>query len=149
VANVLTLVLLGILLLVLVERGTHLTLPAALLAAICLVLIPLCGLWGMVYVPVMALWMGYAGVRKWLSSAPHAKLDSLVILALTILPLVGLYYYFQDYVFPYAAGSLLDQDVKPFQLDTVAKTAVQFLTVSLGHAAETLWPISGLAVSVL
>ena len=60
-------ILVCILLIIIVQRGVHLSFGVAALAGLCLVMLPLCGFPGLVYVPALAIWFGFAGVLHWRS----------------------------------------------------------------------------------
>src|SRR5262249_21350616 len=49
---------------VVVRHGSLLPVGAALVAGIGLILLPLCGANGLVLVPLLALWLAYAGIRR-------------------------------------------------------------------------------------
>jgi hypothetical protein len=122
-----------------VRGGTRLTLKTAVLVGACLLSLPLCGAMGLPYVPLLALWLAYSGVRTWFSSGPHRRRDGLlaVAFALAALFLVGLY--FQGYetttAHPPSPG-----------LRASLKTGAQFLSLNFGLAAIPLWPFSALAM---
>src|SRR5262249_45064638 len=64
----------GPLLLVIVQKGTRLTLGTVVLAGVCLILLPLCGAGGLVYLLPLTLWFAYCGIHLWRSAEPRGKL---------------------------------------------------------------------------
>ena len=87
-------ILVFILLIIIVQQGVHLSFGVAALAGLCLVMLPLCGFPGLVYVPALAIWFGFAGVLHWRSPERYGKRSALVIWGLmsTALLLVALYF---------------------------------------------------------
>ena len=63
--QVLPTALICVLLLVFVTQGSFATSGAALVGGITLMLLPLCGANGLIFVPPLALWIGYCGVIHW------------------------------------------------------------------------------------
>jgi hypothetical protein len=112
---------------------------AAVLVGATLLLLPLCGANGLVFVPPLALWLAYAGYH-FLASADdrRRRVAWLVItLALASLVLVGLY--FTDY------GGTGARARAP-SVSAAANVGVQVLTMSFGWAAYWVWPISAAGV---
>ncbi len=134
-------ILAGILLLIIVRSRTQLTLRAASLAGICLVLLPLFGVSGLLLVPALALWLSYVGVLHWFSPEPHGKRNSLLILGLVSVALLLTGLYFLDYQKP--PTSIVPSS--PGLWATLG-TSIQFLSVSFGLAAAEFWPFSGLGL---
>jgi hypothetical protein len=85
-------VLAGCLLVIIALARDRLTPGAALLAGLCLLMLPLCGMNGLALVPALALWFGYSGVLCWRSPGPNGKRQGLLLLAFAVaaLLLVGL-----------------------------------------------------------
>jgi hypothetical protein len=134
-----TTILAGALLSIVVRRRDPLTPGAAILAGVCLLLLPLTGAVGLPFVPPFALWFGVLGLGRWHSPGPHGRRDGLLILILASVPLllVGLYLVrFASHVrgFPHAG------------LRASLRTGVQFLSTGLGPIAKPSWPFSGLVV---
>jgi hypothetical protein len=132
----------GTLLIIIVWRGNQLRLGAAVVAGLCLVLLPLCGANGVALVPALALWLGYWGVRHWRSPEPHGRRDGLVTggLALAALLLVPLYF---------RGLRSIPGGPHPGPWPTF-RTGVEFLTGGFGgEAAQPCWPLSGLGVFTL
>jgi hypothetical protein len=133
----------GVIFLIIVKSGTRLQLGAGVLAGICLLLLPLCGAMGLVYVPALTIWLGYSGVLSWRSREPNSKRNSVLILALAFAVLLIVAFYFDGY----------EKGTSNYPSNTsvrlIFKTSLAFLTESLGRLASTLWPYSGLPFFVL
>src|SRR5262249_21813015 len=86
-------VLASVLLLIIVRNRERLTTGTVALAGVCLMLLPLFGANGVVLVPALALWAGYAAVHQWRSPS-GARVACCVLLASTgvALLLVGLFF---------------------------------------------------------
>jgi hypothetical protein len=114
----------------------------AILYALCLFALPLCGSSGVALVPALALWLAVGGVVRWRDGRPHARRDGALLLALAAAALAQ--------VAVYLAG--LRQVATPFKspgIDASLRTFAQFLTNCLGPAAQSLWPASGVVVLLL
>jgi hypothetical protein len=133
-------VLVGTLLLIVVTRGARLRLGDVLLAGACLVLLPLCGALGLVFVPALALWLGYAGVVSWRSGQPGGKRNGFLSFAGAgaALALLGVYFigYSRSHALPVTAGPL-----------GAGKAALNFLSFGLGPSAVEFWPNSTYGVA--
>src|SRR5262249_16016070 len=92
-------VLAGILLLVIVGRGTQITLCSAVVAGICLIPLPLCGFGGMVFVPLPVVWLGYVGIHKWCSAQPSDVRFGSLILVFVVFGLLEVGYYFRHFMY--------------------------------------------------
>lgn len=127
-----SMVLAGIALMSIVASSTLIqTRSAAVWIAVCLLLLPLCGANGVALVPALALWLVYVGLL-------HKRRSDMVLLvglAVAASLLSALYFVGFEKV-PYHPTSS--------GLRATLKTALQFLTLGLGPATRTLWPISGL-----
>ena len=62
-------------LIIAVQKGTQITLGTGMLAGICLALLPLCSAAGLLYLPLLTLWLGYSAVMSWRSPELHGKRD--------------------------------------------------------------------------
>ena len=128
------------LLLVIVEQQALLRPRAAVIAGICLVLLPLCGANGLALVPTLALWLSYNGVLHWrLAELIGARRWTGLFLlgsAATALLLTGVY--FIGYVRPEGAQP------SPSIWVTLNASA-KFLALSFGPVAAASWPLSTLA----
>jgi len=122
-------VLSGIVLLIIVQTASQLTLGPAIVAGICILLLPLCGANGLVLVPGLALWMMHCAVLCWRSRERHARRDGILMLALAFsaLLLTGLYLVGYERVPNYPTYS---------RRLAIAKTAIEFLTAGLGPATS-------------
>lgn len=141
-------VLAGIILLVMVVRGNRLTSAAALTAGVCLLALPLCGANGVALVPVLALWLGWCGVRAWRTDPAGQTLGALMI-AFAALALVGVALYWVGYQ-PVERVIRRETDVRLASalafvgLGFGSSTAPGWLVVLL---RETILPVAGFAVA--
>jgi hypothetical protein len=127
------------LLLLIVLRGQRLTLGTAVLAALGLVVLSLCGPSGLPLVLTLAIWLGCWGLIRWISGGLTRKRDSLVVWGVVSAAvfLVGLYF----------VGRQRDLTVPPNPgLRGSLQTCLEFCSVSLGAATSPFWLYSGLAV---
>jgi hypothetical protein len=125
-------VLAGIVLLIIVQSGSQFRLGPAVIAGICILLLPLCGANGLALVPGLALWTMCWAVLRWRSRERHARRDGILmlVLALSALLLTGLYLVGYEKVPNYPTYS---------SRRAIAKTAIEFLTAGFGPAT-TLFP---------
>ena len=142
---VLSVVLTCTILLVLVSNQTLMTPKAAVVAGIALLLLPLCGATGLMFVPILALWLGYCGVLHWyqIKTKGGQRWISIFLIgsAVVALALTGLYFvgYQQPTWNPSNPG-----------LISSLKTAAKFLALGFGPAVELSWPLSTmLAIGIL
>jgi hypothetical protein len=132
-------------LIIIVQNGMNLSFAVAVLSGLCLVMLPLCGVPGLVYVPALAIWLGFAGVLHWRSAARHAKRSALVIWGLMSTALLLAVLYFVGYQEPaqhlptWQSGTTILSFIRGW-----LKTTWQFLSGGFGPAAEPSWPYSGL-----
>jgi hypothetical protein len=138
-SQVLPVILASILLLIVVRHGAQLSLSVAVLAGICLTLLPLCGLPGLVYVPPMSVWLIWCGITHWWSALPGQRWKSFVIWGLTLMALLLTALYFVNY---HGQGPPLNR----LSVSKSIETAMQFVAGSFGPAAERTWPVSGACV---
>jgi hypothetical protein len=132
-------VLAGAVLVLIVTRGNALTLSAAFLVGLCLLLLPLCGSNGLILVPALALWLGYWAFRHWRSGAPHGKRNGLVTGALAGAALL------------LASVSVLGLPINPNDprptLEASLRTSLEFISGGLGDGISRMyWPASGQGV---
>jgi len=113
----------------------------AVLAAVCLVLLPLTGTTGLIFAPFLALWLVDSSIRRWRSREPQGRRDGVFIfgLAVVVMLLVGLYF----------VGLRLDSFAKHASLVVSLRSATKFLSTSVGPIAISFWPYSGLLVLAL
>jgi hypothetical protein len=138
VHQVLPIFLAGMLLVLIARSRTPLPGGTALLAGICLILLPLCGSVGLAHVPALSLWLGYSGVLAWRSSQPHGRRNCLLMLAFALAGLALLRLYF--------VGWKPNDPIGERTLWATLTTSTQFLSLSFGPASRALWPYSGLGV---
>ncbi len=128
-----------LLLLVSLDRP-QLSVGRAGLACACTIAAALCGGPGIFYLLGMAVWLAYAGIRRWHDHRP-AAITILILAALTLLPL-GLWVATLPEVKGAAATS--GHGLRLALLGTL-----QCLSMSLGKFGGETYPFSGLAVVVL
>lgn len=135
----------GILLLLVVRNKSSLSVWSALLAGVCLLLLPLCGSLGLVFVPSMGLWLAYAGFREFKTQDPSRKRIGLMMLGLVFAAflLVGLY--FLGYHEPSAASRRTWQGWRT--LKPIFRTGLQFLSTVLGRLPEHYFFLTGSAAA--
>lgn len=139
---ILLVALMGVALLVVVRAGNRLTLPGAVTLGVCLVLLPLNGSPGLVFIPGLVLWLAWWGVRWWRAGTPPARRDALVVGALVLAAVLTV---------PLSFYHLAGQELPPRpDLATILANASRVLCQMFGSAAPGLWPVTGvLAVAVL
>jgi hypothetical protein len=114
-----------------------------ILAAMCLVLLPLCGGPGLALIPPLAIWLVIVGVGHLMSPLPFSKLSGALIMILTGLAvLLGLYV---------VAGWYQARQRLPMEPASFWSNSLQVVATSLGPEADTLrgyagWGIVGLVV---
>ncbi len=131
----------GVLLVMLKHPGGP-PLRAGLLAALCLLGLPLCGAVGVAVAPPLILWLGYAGVRRLRSSEPGGRRDGAWLLSLAALAVGLLGLYFAGYRWPPEAP-------RAPSLVAALTTAAQFLGMSIGPFGQAGWPYSAFGVILL
>jgi hypothetical protein len=120
-----------------VVQPTLATLRAAVLVGVSLVLLPLCGGIGLLFVPFLALWLSYCGVRHWQTvktSGGQRWISGILIGAVAIaLSIIGLYFvgYQRPYWNPPSPG-----------IGATLQTAAKFLALGFGPAAAKSWKLS-------
>lgn len=123
--------------LVMLVRPTLTTPSAAVFTGSCLVLLPLCGAIGLVFVPFLALWFSYCGVLQWYAVKTNGGRrwcgGFLLGSAAIALCLVGLYFvgYERPYWNPPSPG-----------IGATLKTTAKFVALGLGPAAAKSWALS-------
>jgi hypothetical protein len=123
----------------LVQNEGYLKSSTALSAGISLVMLPLCGVPGLVYVPALSLWLFTVGLHLWRSAGfPNRYLApaiwSLILTALSVTAL-----YFVNYHQPTPHLGVVHPR-------SSAIAGLQFLTGSFGPAGQFFWPFSGMVM---
>jgi hypothetical protein len=122
-------VLAGFMLLVIVRRGTRMTLGTVVLAGGCVLLLALIGTIGLALVPALALWLGYVGAVCWRSVQPGGKRNGLVAWGFAAAGLVLVPLYFVDFT-PY------DQAPPSPGVWAALRTTLEYLSMSVGQAGH-------------
>lgn len=136
-----TTVLAGAVLSIIAGTRGPVTPRVAVLAAACLLLLPLTGTTGLIFVPPLALWLVDSGIRRWRYTEPQGRREGPLILGLatvTMLP-VGLYF----------VGFRLNSFAPQAGLLVSLRSAIKFLSTGVGPIAISFWPYSGLLVLAL
>ena len=115
------------------------TLGSAILGGICLILLALNGVYGLGFVPFLALWLGCWGALQWRSPDNSEKRDALLMLALTLAALLLVGLYFLGLRRPHNPSN------SP-SLGLILRIAVQFLAQGFGPACRMFWPKTGYLV---
>jgi hypothetical protein len=155
-------VVIGIMLLALVLMRNRLTAAGVITVGIGLILLPLCGGGGLVYLPGLWLWFVGCGVVSILSARPHARRDGFLTLAAAGVSLLVLVLYFRDLEL---RQWMEEENAARPPWGKVAESALRFATNGFGPAAAgvslpveasvpprlapgfpTFWPISGLVM---
>jgi hypothetical protein len=130
-------VLACVILLTLVGNQPFSSLGAAVAAGVSLILLPLSGANGLIFVPLLAPWLGYCGFRHWRLALAKGERQSsgrfLIGAALVALSLTGLYFVGYENP-PHGAPS-------PGFSAALAAT-LKFLALSFGPVARSSWPLS-------
>jgi hypothetical protein len=121
-------------LLALVSNRLPLNPKAALVAGISLILLPLCGATGLIFVPFLALWLGYCGLLQGYRRQGKPWV-SLWLVGSAAVALVFLGLYFIGYESP------TWNPPNPGIKETL-KTSAMFLAWGLGPAVAKSWPLS-------
>jgi hypothetical protein len=130
-------VLACVILLTLVGSQPLTTPVAAIAAGLSLILLPLSGANGLIFVPILAPWIGYCGFRHWRATKAQGQSRwvglSLIAAAAIAIALAGLY--FVGYKNPPHGAP------NPGLGASLAAT-VKFLALSIGPAARSSWSLS-------
>jgi hypothetical protein len=133
VALLLPMILAGTLLVIMLRSAPPFKLGTGILAGSCLLLLPLCGVAGLGFVPPLACWLAYCGVLTWADGGTHSKRTGIVMLFLTVAAvlLVGLYFvgYQRPAKHPASPGAW-----------ATLQAGAGFLSMSCGPVALDLWP---------
>ncbi len=132
-------ILIGGLLLFVVTHPRPVPTRAALLAGTALVFLPLTGATGLVFVPVLAVYLVAQALHQWRRrtvAAPRWSTASLIAFPVIALIVTGLYFVSYESPMWYPASGV--------NLDFV-KTSLKFLAIGFGPASAHSWPLSALA----
>jgi hypothetical protein len=130
-------VLACVILLTLVGSQTLTTPAPAVAAGLSLMLLPLSGANGLIFVPILALWLGYCGVRAWRARKAQADRQWIgpFLIASVAVTIALAALYFVGYTSPpYGAPN-------PGIRASLAAT-VKFLALGLGPVARSSWLLS-------
>ncbi len=146
VSVVIPIVLEGLILARIVRVGLRLSMREVLGIGVCLLLLPLCGSLGLIYVPPLALWLGYASWRQWREPDSRQERAGMVGLgfAAAAFMLVGLYYF--HYSDP-TAGPRAELD--RHTIGRALTSSLQFLSTGWGDLPPAFFPISGRAMAAV
>ena len=130
-------VIASIILLLLVRRGTVATPPDDILAGICLVLLPLSGANGLLFVPPLALWFAYDGYRRWraVRFATGCRWASKILIGAAVISLCLTGLYFVGYERPSWTPP------NPGLVPSI-KATLQFLALGFGPVSRSSWILS-------
>jgi hypothetical protein len=137
-------VLFSVLLVIVVRQGSNLTFSSALLAGMCLVLLPLCGGNGLLLMPPLALWLGYAILVNWGSPALRGRGGSLLVLGLVASAMAVGGLYLVGYHAPPHHANLAGRSPAGLW-----RTMVAFLSMSFGPFFLSRWLFWGLVMAAL
>jgi hypothetical protein len=138
--NVTSVVLICALLLLVSRHGQRLSVVRALSASVCTAAAALCNGTGIFFVPIVAVWLVYAGLRRWRESRT-AGIAILLAAGGALLPLRA--YWIASAIVPEDAGS------SRLAASTVLRGMLQFLSMSVGKFGGETHPASGLIVAAL
>jgi hypothetical protein len=127
------------------RRGTRLSPGTAMLAGLCLAMLPLCSAAGLLYLPILSLWLGCSAVLSWRAKDPRGKRTSLVLLGWIVAAYAIVLLYFRGYD---RAQASQYSPLSPSIRETI-ETILAVMTAGFGEAAERVWPTSGLAMLAL
>jgi len=132
-------VLVAVVLLAVVAARQRLSIGCATLTAICLLAAALSGGPGIFYVPPLAAWLAYTGIRRWREGQTRSRRAGaamMVLAAVACLPLVA-------YVAERSAALRFPAPVQATSEGPLAGT-LAFLSLGPGKIGKELWPVSGL-----
>ena len=139
----LSVLLVGITLLVIVYSRESLSIGGAIVLGTCLVLLPLTGANGLVYVPPLTLLLIYAAVVAGSSRNPGAKRRVAVMLSFAFASMFITIAYF-------VIGLEKNRPIDHLRYyKAVLVSSLQYLTGSFGPATALFWPYSGGATAAL
>ncbi len=137
----------GVVFYLILRNANTLSFRSAVVAGICLPLLPLCGAMGLLFAPGLALWLGYGGWRAWSSGDRQGRRTALAVLASVAATFLLVALYFYHYTGdrqPAGAGTARQ----------ILRSTLQFLSTGLGNLPEGffpfhLFPATGLVVGAL
>jgi hypothetical protein len=140
-------ILVGVILLLFVSQKTFATPEVAILAGVCLIMLPLCGANGLLYVPILVGWLSYCGILHWRAmQAGQTKWEqrwiSVVLIGSSAIALGLTVFYFVGYrpasYSPPSPG-----------LGATLATTVKILALGWGPFVSYCWLLSGMFVLLL
>jgi hypothetical protein len=145
IAFILPVLLIGVLLLVIVRtivRDNSFTWKSIVIASACLILLPLCGAVGLVFGPVLSLWVGYVALSHWESPERLSRHKRLLLLAAVCIVILLAVLYLHGLEKP--------QQIPPTPgFAASLRASLEFLSGSFGFHAGLAWPSIGLAMLIL
>jgi hypothetical protein len=123
----------GIILLMVSRCGDGITFKLSILLSLCLILLGLCGSYGIVYLPPMICWLLYAAARKWRGNELHSKSNAMAIFIAAMVPASLVAFYLHG---------LHTTHYSPNFYSTL-RTMIQFASCGIGQTAKDIWPLSG------
>jgi hypothetical protein len=138
---VLPTVIVAAVLLVIVAARERLTIGVASLTAICLVAAALSGGPGIFYVPPLAAWLAYAGIRRWREGQPQSRRAGAIIVFLAVVVCLPLLVYAVER----ASALRFPAPVQATSEGPLGGT-LAFLSLGPGKIGKELWPVSGLII---
>lgn len=133
--------LVGVALLVVASSRERISIGAAVMTTICLLVAALSGGPGIFYVPPLAAWLAYAGALRWRDGGPGSRRAGAAVVALATIACLPLVAYL-------AERSDTLRFPPPLQQTSEGPVAgtLGFLSMGPGKIGKELWPVSGLAV---
>lgn len=130
----------GIILALVARRGIRLKVGGGVLAGVCLLLLSLCGIPGLVYVPALSFWLGCSGVRAWRSPRPEGKRDGFIMIAFVLATLLLTAFFFTNFQHGISrANASADWGI-------TLETSLAVLTASFGPLLYWFWPFAGYTI---
>lgn len=135
--------LIFILFLIIVQYESAIKPSIALIASICLVLLPLCGANGLFFIIPFAPWLLYEGFLQWQNEKPSTnKWVGYVLISSVLFTGIEAAFYFVGYERPY-------WNPPSPNLMTTIKTSAKFQALSFGPGAEYIWYITIISVALI
>ncbi|WP_404786447.1 hypothetical protein [Altericista sp. CCNU0014] len=141
VTQVIPTVLTSVILLLFVVQKTFAKPSIAVLSGICLMLLPLCGANGLLYVPFLVAWLSYCSILHWYSAKPGEgkRWISGFLMGSAAIALCFSVLYFVDYQRAY-------WNPPSPGLKATLSTTIHLLALGWGPFASRSWMISGIAI---